>query len=83
VLSFYSILINVCKHGIDLRESASDCILASSEGLSSGGETSHPMSLQKVVSSSGERTVLHGVQWVHAWEFVYDLSAVGTNYQLH
>jgi hypothetical protein len=30
---------------IDVRESASDCILASDEGLSSGGETSHPMSL--------------------------------------
>jgi hypothetical protein len=43
VLFFYSILINVCE--IDVRESASDCTLASGEGLGSGGETSHPISL--------------------------------------
>jgi hypothetical protein len=30
---------------IDVRESASDCTLASGEGLGSGGETLHPMSL--------------------------------------
>jgi hypothetical protein len=36
---------------IDVRESASDCTLAS------GGETSHPMSLSKAVSSSRERSV--------------------------
>jgi hypothetical protein len=42
---------------IDVRESASDCTLASGEGLDSGGETSHPMSLCKADSSSRERTV--------------------------
>jgi hypothetical protein len=42
---------------IDVRESANDCTLASGEGLGSGGETSHPMSLYKSVSSSRERTV--------------------------
>jgi hypothetical protein len=31
----------------DVRESANDCILASGEGLGSGGETSHPMSLKR------------------------------------
>jgi hypothetical protein len=31
----------------DVRESASYCTLASGEGLSSGGETSHPMSLKR------------------------------------
>jgi hypothetical protein len=31
----------------DVRESASDCTLASGEGLSSGGEMSHPMSLKR------------------------------------
>jgi hypothetical protein len=31
----------------DVRESVSDCTLASGEGLSSGGETSHPMSLKR------------------------------------
>jgi hypothetical protein len=31
----------------DVRESASDCTLASGEGLGSGGETSHPMSLKR------------------------------------
>jgi hypothetical protein len=31
----------------DLRESASDCTLASGEGLSGGGETSHPISLKR------------------------------------
>jgi hypothetical protein len=30
---------------IDVMESASDCTLASGEGLGSGGETSHAMSL--------------------------------------
>jgi hypothetical protein len=30
----------------DVRESASDCTLASGEGLGRGGETSHPMSLK-------------------------------------
>jgi hypothetical protein len=30
-----------------VRESASDCTLASGEGLGSGGETSHPMSLKR------------------------------------
>jgi hypothetical protein len=30
---------------IDVGESASDCTLASGEGLGSGGETSHPKSL--------------------------------------
>jgi hypothetical protein len=49
---------------IDVRESASDCILASGEGFSSGGETSHPMSLWKAVSSSRERTVL---TFDHGW----------------
>jgi hypothetical protein len=31
----------------DVRESASDCTLASGEGLGSGGETSHQMSLKR------------------------------------
>jgi hypothetical protein len=31
----------------DVRESASDCTLASGEGFGSGGETSHPMSLTR------------------------------------
>jgi hypothetical protein len=31
----------------DVRESASDCILASGEGFGSRGETSHPMSLKR------------------------------------
>jgi hypothetical protein len=34
------------KTEIDFRESASECNLASGEGLRSGGETSHPMSLE-------------------------------------
>jgi hypothetical protein len=31
----------------DVRESLSNCILASGKGLGSGGETSHPMSLKR------------------------------------
>jgi hypothetical protein len=31
----------------DMRESASDCTLASGEGFNSGRETSHPMSLKR------------------------------------
>jgi hypothetical protein len=52
---------------IDMRESARDCTLASGEGLSSGGETSHPMSLYKAVSSSREHTVFYSKYISHLW----------------
>jgi hypothetical protein len=41
----------------DVRESASDCTLASGEGLSSRGETSHPICVESPVSSSVEHPV--------------------------
>jgi hypothetical protein len=40
-----------------VRESASDCTLASGEGLGSGGETSHPICFASPVSSSVEHPV--------------------------
>jgi hypothetical protein len=43
--------------GTDMRESVTDCILASGEGYSSRGETFHPLYAACPASSSAERTV--------------------------
>jgi hypothetical protein len=42
----------------DVRESGNDCTLASGEGLGSGGETSHPMSLKRPFPHPGNALYL-------------------------
>jgi hypothetical protein len=39
---------------IDVRESASDCTLASGEGFGRGEETSHPLSLKRPFPHPGK-----------------------------
>jgi hypothetical protein len=56
VLSFYSILINVCKE-TDMRESANDCTLASGEGHGSCRETCHLIYDKTPISSLVVHTV--------------------------